>query len=169
MLELELDYSLYFSKLTGVKTAGIPLHRGSDGFMSLKQFEKFYWPQLKELMLRLIEHGITPSPFYEGVWDDRLQYLAELPKSKTIGMFQSTDIFKAKEVIGDTMSIIGGMKNSLLQSGTVDEVRAYTRELCERVGKGGGYIMSTGVGELEGAKPELVAAWIDATREFGQY
>ena len=169
VLELELEYALYFSKVTGLKTAGIPLHRGSDGFMSLKQFEKFYWPQLKELMLRLIEHGITPSPFYEGVWDDRLQYLAELPKGKTVGMFQSTDIFKAKEVIGDTMSIIGGMKNSLLQSGTVEEVRAYTRELCERVGQGGGYIMSTGVGELEGARPELIAAWIDATREFGQY
>ena len=37
-----------FAKATGLKAAFIPLHRGSDGFMSLTQFEKFYWPQLKE-------------------------------------------------------------------------------------------------------------------------
>jgi uroporphyrinogen-III decarboxylase len=169
VLEMELEYALYFSKLTGVKAAGIPLHRGSDGFMSIKQFEKFYWPQLRELMLRLIENGITPSPFYEGVWDQRLDYLADLPKGQTVGMFQSSDIFKVKEKVGDVMCIIGGMKNSMLQGGTVESVRAYTRELCERVGAGGGFIMSTGVGELEGCKPELVRAWIDATREFGVY
>lgn len=169
VLEIELEYALYFSRITGLKVAGIPLHRGSDGFMSLKQFETFYWPQLRELMLRLIEHGITPSPFYEGVWDQRLSYLAELPKGKTIGMFQSTDIFKAKEMLGDVMPIMGGMPNSLLQGGTVEQVRSYTKELCERVGRGGGFIMTTYVGELEGSNPELVAAWVDATREFGQY
>ncbi len=169
VLEIELEYAIYFSELTGIKTAGIPLHRGSDGFMSLAQFEVFYWPQLKELMLRLIEHGITPSVFYEGVWDQRLHYLAELPKGKTVGMFQSSNIFKVKEVLGDIMPIMGGMPNSLLQSGTVEQVRDYTRRLCQEVGKGGGFIMTTYVGELEGANPELIAAWIDATREFGQY
>lgn len=169
VLEIELEYALYFSRITGLKVAGIPLHRGSDGFMSLKQFETFYWPQLRELMLRLIEHGITPSAFYEGVWDQRLSYLAELPKGKTIGMFQSTDIFKAKEMLGDVMPIMGGMPNSLLQGGTVEQVRSYTKELCERVGRNGGFIMTTYVGELEGSNPELVAAWVDATREFGHY
>lgn len=169
VLEMELEYALYFAKVTGVKTAGIPLHRGSDGFMSIKQFETFYWPQLRELMLRLIDNGITPSPFYEGVWDQRLDYLADLPVGKTAGMFQSSDIFKVKEKVGGVMCIIGGMKNSLLQGGTVESVRAYTKEVCERVGEGGGFIMTTGVGELEGCKPELIRAWIDATREFGVY
>ncbi|MEJ5200414.1 MAG: uroporphyrinogen decarboxylase family protein [Anaerolineae bacterium] len=78
-------------------------------------------------------------------------------------------MFKVKEVVGDTMCIIGGMKNSLLQSGTVEEVRAYTKKVCEVCGKGGGFIMSPGVGEMEGSNPELVWAWADATREFGVY
>ena len=34
----------------------MPLHRGSDGFMSLKQFEEFYWPPLKAIMLKMIEN-----------------------------------------------------------------------------------------------------------------
>lgn len=137
--------------------------------MSLEQFERFYWPQLKELMLRLIENGIYPICFYEGIWDQRLHYLKELPPGKSAGWFQRSDIFKVKEVVGDTMCIIGGMPNSLLQTGTVEEVREYTRRLCEVVGRGGGFVMCTQIGEMEGCKPELVRAWVEATREFGAY
>ncbi len=169
VLDFQLEYALNFAKATGLKNCFIPLHRGSDGFMSLAQFERFYWPQLKEMMVKLVDNGIYPIPFYEGVWNQRLHYLAELPKGKTAGMFQNSDIFKVKEVAGDTLCIIGGMKNSLLQSGTVEQVRDYTRKLCEVVGKGGGFIMSTEVGEMEGSKPENVRAWVDATREFGVY
>jgi uroporphyrinogen-III decarboxylase len=137
--------------------------------MSLAQFEKFYWPQLKEQMETLVAHDITPVCFYEGVWDQRLKYLAELPKGKTVGWFQSSDIFKVKEVVGDTMCIIGGMKNSLLQSGSVEQVREHTKLVCEVVGKDGGFIMSPGVGEMEGSDLKLIRAWADATREFGVY
>ena len=169
VLEIETKHAISFAAATGMKAAFIPLHRGSDGFMSLKQFEKFYWPQLKELMLRLIDAGITPSVYYEGVWDDRLEYLAELPKGKTVGLFQDSDIFKVKEVVGDTMCIIGGMPNSMLVGASVQKVRDLTQEVCERVGKGGGFIMSTGVMELEGCDLKLIEAWVDATKEYGVY
>jgi uroporphyrinogen-III decarboxylase len=108
-------------------------------------------------------------PFYEGIWDQRLHYLTELPKGKTVGTFQSSDIFKVKEIAGDTMCIMGGMKNSLLKSGSIEQVRDRTRKVCEIVGKGGGFIMTHEVGELEGCNPELIRAWVDATREFGVY
>ena len=67
------------------------------------------------------------------------------------------------------MKIIGGMKNSLLQGGTVAQVRERTQKVCEIVGRGGGFIMGTEVLDLEGSKPELVRAWVAATREFGVY
>jgi hypothetical protein len=165
----QLKFAVDFSRATGVKSCFIPLHRGSDGFMSLSQFEKFYWPQLKNMLLVLIENGITPYVFYEGIWDQRLNYLAELPRGKTAGWFQASDIFKVKEIAGNTMCIIGGMPNAMLASGTVEEVRERTRKLCNIVGKGGGFIMSTGVGEMSGSKPELVKAWVDATRQYGTY
>jgi uroporphyrinogen-III decarboxylase len=41
--------------------------------------------------------------------------------------------------------------------------------LCREVGKGGGFIMTTGVGEMEGCKPELVKVWVDTTKEYGVY
>lgn len=167
VLRMQLEHAVSWSRATGLKTSFIPLHRGSDGFMSLAQFEKFYWPQYKALIFGLIEAGIMPVVFYEGNWDERLKYLAEFPKGKTAGWFQSSDIFKVKEILGDTMCIVGGMKNSLLQGGTAEEVRQFTIKLCQVVGKGGGFIMTTTVGEMEGCKPELVKVWVDTTKEFG--
>jgi uroporphyrinogen-III decarboxylase len=169
VLHMVLEYAISWSRATGINVAFIPLHRGSDGFMSLAQFEKFYWPQLKALQIGLVEAGIMPFVFYEGVWDKRLKYLTELPRGKTAGLFQFSDIFKVKEVVGDTMCIMGGMRNSMLQAGTAEEVRAFTKKLCEEVGKGGGYIMSVGVGEMEGCRPDLVKVWVDSTKEFGVY
>jgi len=57
----------------------MPLHRGSEGFMSRKQYETFYWPGLKKALLANIEMGYTPMPFFEGKCDDRLEYLLEIP------------------------------------------------------------------------------------------
>jgi hypothetical protein len=169
LARLELEFAIDTCKATGMTRAFLPLHRGSDGFMSLKQFEKLYWKQLKDILVTLVDNGITPIVFYEGCWDQRLEYLAELPKGKTVGWFQSSDIFKVKEIVGDTMCIVGGMPNSLLRAGPAEEVRAYTKRLCETVGKGGGFMMCPGVGELAGCDPELVKVWADATREFGTY
>ncbi|HEY3345127.1 MAG TPA: uroporphyrinogen decarboxylase family protein [Anaerolineaceae bacterium] len=168
-LHFELDFAISTARGMGIKEVFIPLHRGSDGFMSLEQYEKFYWPTFKALMLGLIEAGLTPVVFYEGVWDQRLKYLAELPKGKSVGMFQNSDIFKVKEVVGDTMCIVGGMPVSMLRNGTHEQIRDWTKRLCQEVGKGGGFVMSTNIGEMEGCDIELIKVWIDATKEFGTY
>ena len=166
---VQLEHAVASAKMMGATRAFLPLHRGSDGFMSLKQFENMYWKQLKETLEQLVDSGITPVVFYEGCWDQRLEYLAELPKGKTVGWFQSSDIFKVKEVLGDTMCIVGGMPNSLLKAGPVEAIRERTQRVCEVVGKGGGFMMCTAVGEMAGSDPEFVHAWADATREFGKY
>lgn len=166
---IQMKYLLNAVKVTGVPYCFIPLHRGSDGFMSLPQFEKFYWPQLKDMMLEMIDNGITPIPYYEGVWEQRLKYLADLPAGKTAGFFQDTDIFKVKDALGVGMGIIGGMPIPMLKNGTPLGVREYVRKVCQEVGKGGGFVMGTSVMELESCKPELVRAWADATHEFGVY
>ena len=41
----------------------IALHRGADGFMSLKQFNKFYWPFLKKMVEALVAIGQTRHLF----------------------------------------------------------------------------------------------------------
>ena len=160
--------SIALSRMMNKPLSFSATHRGSDGFMSLKQFETFYWPGLKASMLAAIEAGITPFMFWEGSWDQRLEYLTELPKGKVVGWFDRTDIFRAKEVLGDRMCICGGMPISLLQVGTPEEIKAYTKKLIDVVGKDGGFIMCANT-ELDYAKPELVKAWVDFTREYGVY
>ena len=103
----ELEFAVDTCKAMGINKAFLPLHRGSDGFMSIEQFETFYWAQLKSMLETLVENDITPVVFYEGCWDKRLEHLAQLPKAKTVGYFQASDIFKVKEVLGDTMCIVG--------------------------------------------------------------
>jgi hypothetical protein len=169
VIPILIEHSIAISRARNVPYTHIPLHRGSDGFISLNAFEKFYWPQLKQVLFGLIDAGITPVVFYEGVWNQRLKYLAELPKGKTVGIFQDTDLIQAKQILGDTMCIVGGMPISLLSGGTPQQVRERTKLMCREVGAGGGFIMTTSVGDLRGCKLDLIQAWADATMEFGVY
>jgi uroporphyrinogen-III decarboxylase len=146
----------------------IPLHKGSDGFMSLEQFETFYWPSLKKLILTLIDNGLTPCPFFEGDHTQRLEYYADLPKGKILGFFDSTDIYKAKEIIGNTMCMSGFMPLSILQTGTEDDVKAEAKRLIDVLGKDGGFIMGP-KSAMDEADPNLVKVWFDFTKTYGVY
>jgi hypothetical protein len=143
-------------------------HRGADGFMSLKQFEKFYWPGLKAVILATIDKGIIPCIFFEGNWTQRLEYLLELPRAKIMAHFDSTDIYRAKEILKNHMCIRGNVPGSLLTAGTVDDVKDYCKKLIDVVGKDGGLIVSPRAVPDE-AKPENLRAMIDFTKEYGVY
>jgi hypothetical protein len=156
------------AEMSGCPGVFIPLHKGSDGFMSLEHFETFYWPSLKKLMLALIDEGLTPCPFFEGDHTQRLEYYADLPKGKILGFFDSTDIYKAKEILGDTMCMSGFMPLSILQTGTPEKVKAYAKKLIDVLGKGGGFIMGP-KSAMDESNPELVKVWFDFTKEYGVY
>jgi uroporphyrinogen-III decarboxylase len=147
---------------------GIPLHRGSEGFMSLKQFETFYWPTLKKLIQGIADEGLTPCVFFEGDYTSRLEYLLELPKAKVFGHFDTTDIFRAKEVLKGHMCIVGDVPCSLLQTGTPEDVKGYCQKLIDVVGKDGGFIMSTR-SPVDDVRTENLKMMIDFTKEYGVY
>jgi uroporphyrinogen-III decarboxylase len=151
------------------KRVGTALHRGSDGFMSLKQFETFYWPTLKKLITATTDKGLVHVPFYEGDWSQRLQYLLELPKGKTIARFALTDLAKAKSVLGGHTCIMGGVPHSLLQVASPSEVEEFCKKLILTCGKNGGFILSTSTGITNEAKPENVKAMIEAVKKYGVY
>ncbi len=151
----------------GVKRVFMALHRGSDGFMSLPQFERFYWPGLKKVILALIDAGWTPCPFFEGIWDQRLEYIRELPKGKVLCHFAQTDPVKAKAVLGGHLCLMIDVPGSVLQAGSISEVEDYCKKLIDVCGKDGGFIMTATC--LDEAKPENVKAMIDITKDYGRY
>jgi len=143
------------------------LHRGSDGFMSLKQFETFYWPTLKKVILALVDMGLTPCPFFEGMYDSRLEYLLELPKGKVLCHFAQTNMFRAKEILGGHLCIMGDVPSSLLQVASGQEVEEYCKKLIDVCGKDGGFILTHM--PIDEAKPENVKAMVDFTKSYGIY
>jgi uroporphyrinogen-III decarboxylase len=157
------------SKRGNPKRVGTALHRGSDGFMSLKQFETFYWPTLKKLIVSLTGMGLVHVPFYEGDWAQRLKYLLELPKGKTIARFAFTDLAKAKAVLGGHTCIMGGVPHGLLQTASPQEVEEYCRNLIKICGEGGGFILTSSTGLTNEARPENVRAMIDSVKKYGVY
>ncbi|MDE3078172.1 MAG: hypothetical protein KGJ86_22340, partial [Chloroflexota bacterium] len=145
--------------------AFMPLHRGAEGFMSVQQFEKFYWPTLKKVILADVEIGCIPMPFWEGKCDSRLEYLLELPKGKVICHFQDTDMFRAKEILGNHLCIMGNVPSSMLQVGSPSEVEEYCAKLIKVCGKGGGFILTAG-SAIDEANPANVQAMIDSAKKY---
>jgi hypothetical protein len=142
--------------------------RGSDDFLSKKQFDTFYWPTFKKLVVNLCERGAMPNIFFEGNFDSRIEYLLEFPKGKFTAKFDNSDIFRAKDILKNHCCIEGNVPSSLLQTGTKDEVVAYCKKLIDVVGKDGGYILSPRSSTDE-VKPENLKVMIDFTKEYGVY
>jgi uroporphyrinogen-III decarboxylase len=157
------------SKRGNPKRVGSALHRGSDGFMALKHFETFYWSNFKRLVLATTNAGLVHVPFYEGNWEQRLEYLLELPRQKTIARFALTDMVQAKAALKGHTCIMGGIPHGLLQVGSPSEVEDYCKNLIKTCGKDGGLIISTSTGITHEARPENVKAMIDTVKKYGRY
>ena len=149
------------------KRVFMPLHRGAAGFMSDEQFEKFYWPSLKKVLVALVEAGLTPAPFFEGDYTPRLEYLAELPPRRIAAHFDRVDRKKAKQVIGDTLCFWGNVPAGLLITGTPDQVRDDVKELIDTFADNGGLIVDGSMGIPDEARPENVEAMIETVFEYG--
>jgi uroporphyrinogen-III decarboxylase len=142
--------------------------RGSDEFLSKEQFDMFYWPTFKKLVVSLCERGAMPNIFLEGHFDSRIEYLLDFPKGKFTAGFDASDIFKAKDILKDHCCISGNVPVSLLQAGTKEEVIDYCKKLIDIVGKDGGYILAPRT-SLDEVKPVNLKAMIDFTKEYGVY
>lgn len=142
----------------------IPLHKGADGFMSVDQFQKFYWPSLRKVIQGLVADGFVPYLFAEGAYGSRLETIADVPKGRTVWQFDHTDMRRAKEILGGTACIQGNVPLPLLQLGTPEEVTAYCRDLIEAVGPGGGFILDVGA-VVDEARDENMKAMIQAAKD----
>ncbi len=144
----------------------IPLHWGLDGFMSPQNFNTFYWPGLRKVMMRLIEADLIPVVLWEGNCTSRLEHIGDLPRGKAVYWFEQTDLVRAKEVLGGTVCLRGNVPTSMLITGTPEEVDAYCRTLIAKVGKGGGFILDGAASIPDEAKPENVMAMAKSVRKY---
>lgn len=157
------------ARMTHQQFVFIPLHCGADNFMSPDNYNKYYWPHLKRLLLALIEAGLTPFVFCEGHYDTRLETIRDIPKGKVIYSFESVDMKNAKRILGDTACIAGGFPTSLLMEGhKPEDVENKVKEMMDICAPGGGFIMSNSVA-LDYVEPALMHAWRNATEKYGTF
>ena len=146
-----------------------PLHKGDDTFMSRKQFERFYWPSLKQVVDALIEEGIMANLFAEGSYNQRLEYIGDFPKGWVTWMFDRTDMAAAKKAIGDKCCISGNVPASLMVTGMPKEVKECCRRLIETCAPGGGYVLAGGCSATETKNPDNFRVFMEAAVEYGTY
>jgi hypothetical protein len=168
LVPLMIKMGVGAAQATGHPVIFIPLHKGADGFLSDEQYKKFYWPTLRKVMLGLIEEGCVPNPAAEGGYNSRLEIVQDLPKGKTLWMIDQSDMFRAKETLGQNACLLGNVPSAMLKLGKPEEVRDYVKKLIDKVGIDGGFIVSNGA-FFDEAKSENVKAMIDVTKEHGAY
>jgi uroporphyrinogen-III decarboxylase len=165
---LTIDSAVAAANVSGTPLITIPLHKGADGFMSEKQYQTFYWPTLKKVIMGLIDEGIVPILFAEGSYDNRLEIIKDLPRASVVWYFERTDMARAKEALGDIACIMGNVPASLLMIGKPEEVKEHCRELIRTCGRGGGYILAGGASINEG-NPDNLRAMMAAAKQYGAY
>jgi hypothetical protein len=168
LVQVAIDWALKRPNGPATPVVFMPLHKGADGFMSDEQFRTFYWPTLRKVILGFIDEGMIPFLFAEGRYNSRLEIIADLPKGKTVWLFDQSDLARAKATIGKVACLEGNMPLSLLHAGTVEEVAAHTRKMIDIAGEGGGYIMDIGA-VADGGRDENLHAMIKTTKEYGVY
>jgi hypothetical protein len=141
--------------LVGLWIAG---WRSASEFIAPRQWERFVFPYFKQLVDAAVEEGAIPVLHFDANWDRDL----ELPKGKCVlSLDGRTSIFRAKEILGGHMCIMGDVPPRMLTLGTPEEVTAYCRRLVDEIGPGG-FILSSGCDVPIDAKYENVKAMVDA-------
>jgi len=157
----------------GCRAAGhimpfIPMHKGSDSFMSEEQFENFYWPSLRKLIIGLSNEGIVPQLFVEGSYNNRLEIIDDFPKGTVVWWFDDTDMEQAKKTVGRTNCIAGNVPLDILCTGSTVDVKNCCKKLIDVAGKDGGFILTSGAG-VQGSKAENIKTMIDFSKAYGVY
>ena len=146
----------------------IPIHWAPDAFMSQKQFETFWWPSFRKMLIGLIEGGVIPMPLWEADCSKRLEVIRDVPPGKCIYWFERTDMVRAFEVLGDVVALRGNVSPSVLTMGKPEEVDAAVRHLAENVfHKGGRLILDAAFGLPDETPVENARAMYRAARKYG--
>jgi uroporphyrinogen-III decarboxylase len=145
----------------------IVLERGSGFYYHPDIFEQFEWPYLQRYVDAFVSEGLTPWFHLDTDWSLNLPYFKELPQGKCVADLDgTTDIFKAKEILGDHMCISGDVPASLLTLGNPDNVREYCQKLIDEIGKDGGFMLTTGCECPIDARLDNVRAMVDTAKDY---
>lgn len=148
--------------------AFFPLHLNE--YLSPQLFKEFYWPTLKEVILRLREEGLKSFIFFEGRHDAHLETILELPPGWGIAYFEKTDVREAKKLLEGHTCVAGGLPVTEIIGNSPEEIDRYIKGLMEDMKPGGGFILAPDIGTLPRETPvENIKAVYEAVERYAPY
>lgn len=107
-------------------------------FLSNKQYDEFYGPQLNELVHINAEYGACTSLFLEGDWTRFIDEISEMPMGTRFYM-EYGDMRKFKDALGKNFVLGGFYPLVLLRTGTKEQCIDKAKELLDIMAPGGNY------------------------------
>lgn len=165
---LQENLESYRQKLSGGTAAGVWIGgwRTSPNLISPKAFEKFVWPSFKAYYDLCMDMDVIPIFHLDSDWTRGLEFFNRLDKKSFIVAFDgTTDIRKARQVLGPEVCIMGDVPCTMLTYGEPEEVTAYVNQLLSDIGPRG-CIISSGCDIPSDARGENVLAMSRAAHSF---
>ncbi|MFX0102500.1 MAG: uroporphyrinogen decarboxylase family protein [Candidatus Hodarchaeota archaeon] len=157
-------------KITGSPGVWFPSERAFS--LSPRQFEKYYWPTLKDMIVAMVKQGMIPFLTWESDVTHLVKFLLELPRKisrRCVFNCDTSDIFQVNKILDGHMAIAGNIPLSIMCVGSKSDVDKYCENLFAELKPGGGFLLSPALGIPDEAKPENVYAMIDFCHKFGKY
>lgn len=136
--------------------------RSASNMISPKMWERFVWPYFERAVHEVIASGLIAILHLDSNWTRDLPHLRSLPRRKCIlSTDGETSLFKAKEILGDHMCLMGDVPAVMLSFGTSNEVYEYSTRLIRELGPEG-FILHSGCDIPVDAKLSNVQAMVSA-------
>ncbi|MFW9850698.1 MAG: uroporphyrinogen decarboxylase family protein [Candidatus Thorarchaeota archaeon] len=118
-------------------------------FMSPKSFQTYVFPWLKKICDEAHKRGSKILLHSDG---DLMLLIDDIVNCgvDALNPIESTtanldyDIFKLNEKYGDRLTFVGNISPVMLATGSIDEIKDYSKRLIRELGPDGGYIFSSG-------------------------
>jgi len=139
--------------------------RTAPALISPAMWERFVWPYFRSLVNEVLDAGLIPLLHLDSNWERELGRFLEFPQGRVIlALDGETDIFKAKEILGDHMCLMGDVPATLLAFGSSREVYDYSHKLISKIGPVG-FILQSGCDIPANARLENVQAMVNAAMD----
>jgi hypothetical protein len=136
--------------------------RSAPCLLSPVMWNRFVWPCFRKMVFEVIDAGLIALLHLDSDWTRELERFKELPRGKCImALDGETDIFRAKDVMGNHMCIMGDVPASMLFLSDPDDVYQYCSRLIRELGPQG-FILQSGCDIPTNAKLENVQAMVAA-------
>ena len=142
--------------------------RGTPDMLSEELFLKWSWRYIREITDLCLSYDVLPLFHFDSCWDKGLKFMKDLPKGRCLmALDGKTDIFLAKEIIGDRVCLLGDVPATLLAFGTPQDCYDYSMKLCREIGPVG-FCLSSGCDIPYNAKLENVQMMAKAAEDHAK-